>query len=87
MLAVVIFTLWTENRQQLELLKGAVQRATGTLGVNADLRPEITVPAFAIAAFFIIWLLAGKTTRRAASMIAGLNAFAVSFVGLVVLGQ
>ncbi|MFY0612219.1 MAG: hypothetical protein JXQ99_11875 [Hyphomicrobiaceae bacterium] len=87
MLAVVAFALWREDRQELGKVKAMVQQATQELGLSANLDLSIVAPAVAVATFIMIWLLAGKKTRRATWMIVGLNLFAAVFVGLVVIGQ
>lgn len=85
--AVVTFALWTESRQELEVLKATAQQATERLGVPPELELEVIVPVIAVATLIFVWILAGRKTRRATWMIAGLNAFAIIFVGLIVIGQ
>ncbi|MGI9476661.1 MAG: hypothetical protein ACR2PI_08140 [Hyphomicrobiaceae bacterium] len=87
MLAVLTWTLWSEHRTDFEKIDSMVRRMGQELGLSVDVRLTILGPIAAAAAFVIIWFLAGKRTRRATWMIVGLNAFAVAFVGLVIIGQ
>jgi len=86
LLAVVGLTLWRENRQELRKIEAIARRVTDDIGVPANVELTIVAPVVAVATFIIIWFLAGKRTRRATSMIVGLNCFAAILVGLVVIG-
>ncbi len=87
LIAVVTFALWREDRQQLGQLEDGVLRIIRDWGLPADVELKFLAPAIAVAVFIVIWILAGRGTRRFSSMIIGLNSFAVVFVALVVFGQ
>ena len=87
LIGVVSFALWREDRQQLGRIEDTVLRVARDWGIPAEIELRVLVPAAAVAAFVVIWILAGRRTRRAIWMIVGLNSFAAVLVALVVFGQ
>ena len=85
--AVAAFALWREDRQRLGRIEDTALRLAREWGLPAEIELNVLAPAAAIAAFIVIWILAGKRTRRATWMIVGFNSFAVVLVALVVFGQ
>lgn len=84
--AVVAWTLWHEQRQEFDRVEALIRRLALDAGLPPNVEPAVLVPAAALVALIVIWILAGRRTRRATWIIVGLNAFAVAFVALVLIG-